>query len=98
MQSKFSKCATRVYILDNSQLTQELMAFVLLKVVKGINYLKRLFSKNTLHSIDIVNLSQKKIVTDSKTFRSELPGHGPLEILPYILAGVSCTIPLFHSH
>lgn len=95
MPYEFSKCATRVYILDNSQLTQELMTFVLLKVVKGINYLKRLFSKNMLRS---VNLSQKKIVTDSKTFRSELPGHGPLEILPYILARVSSTIPLFHSH
>lgn len=95
MPYEFSKCATRVYILDNSQLTQELMTFVLLKVVKGINYLKRLFSKDMLHSI---NLSQKKIVTDSKTFRSELPGHGPLEILPYILARVSSTIPLFHSH
>lgn len=97
MPYKFSKCATRVYILDNSQLTQELMTFALLKVVKGINDL-RLFSKNTLRSVDIVNLSQKKIVTDSKTFRSELPGHGPLEILPYILARVSSTIPLFHSH
>lgn len=95
MPYEFSKCATRVYILDNSQLTQELMTFVLLKVVKGINYLKRLFSKNMLRS---VNLSQKKIVTDSKTFRSELLGHGPLEILPYILARVSSTIPLFHSH
>lgn len=97
MPYKFSKCATRVYILDNSQLTQELMTFALLKVVKGINDL-RLFSKNTLRSVDIVNLSQKKIVTDSKTFRSELPGHGPLEILPYTLARVSSTIPLFHSH
>lgn len=64
MPYEFSKCATRVYILDNSQLTQELMTFVLLKVVKGINYLKRLFSKDMLRS---VNLSQKKIVTDSKT-------------------------------